>query len=119
MAGSNKNNVGFTAIIFICTGAATVLQGTKVRPTLFYAVKRFSRAKPTLQKWACQFWSYIHARQAIWPIHLIFNRHLSPAVIPAQAGIQSSTIQNYLEIIVISNFWIPAYAGMTARGFLI
>ncbi|OHR40050.1 hypothetical protein HMPREF2936_08640 [Neisseria sp. HMSC064F04] len=30
-----KNNVGFTAIIFICTGAATVLHGTKARPALF------------------------------------------------------------------------------------
>ena len=72
--GSNKNNVGFTAIIFICTGAATVLQGTQAhRPTLFYAVKRFSRAKPTLQKWACQFRSDIHARKAIWPVHFIFD----------------------------------------------
>ncbi len=39
----------------------------------FYAVKRFSRAKPTLQKWACQFRSGIHVRQAIWPIHLTFD----------------------------------------------
>ncbi|HFC8501922.1 TPA: hypothetical protein ACFP30_000279 [Neisseria oralis] len=61
----------------------------------------------------------IHARQAIWPIHLIFDAApIAPAVIPAQAGIQSSTFQDYLEIIIISNFWIPACAGMTALGFL-
>ena len=68
-----KNNVGFTAIIFICTGAATVLHGTKVRPALFLCCETFSRAKPTLQKWACQFRSDIHARKAIWPIHFIFD----------------------------------------------
>ncbi|ARC52153.1 hypothetical protein A6J88_02180 [Neisseria mucosa] len=45
-------------------------------------------------------------------------RHLSPAVIPAPAGIQSSSIQNYLKIVIISNFWIPTCAGMTTRGFL-
>ena len=68
-----KNNVGFTAIIFIYTGAATVLHGTKVRPTLFLCRETFSRAKPTLQKWTCQVRSGIHARQAIWTIHFIFD----------------------------------------------
>ena len=62
----------------------------------------------------------IHTRQAIWPVHFIFDAApIAPAVIPAQAGIQSSTIQNYLKIVIISNFWIPACAGMTALGFLI
>ena len=47
----------------------------------------------------------IHVRQAIWPIHFIFDAApIAPAVIPAQAGIQSSTIQNYLKIVIISNF---------------
>ena len=35
------------------------------------------------------------------------------AVIPAQAGIQTSVFQKYLKITVNPNFWIPAYAGMT------
>ena len=34
-------------------------------------------------------------------------------VIPAQAGIQTSGFQKYSKITVISNFWIPACAGMT------
>ena len=36
------------------------------------------------------------------------------AVIPAQAGIQTSVFQEYSKISVISSFWIPACAGMTA-----
>ena len=36
------------------------------------------------------------------------------AVIPAQAGIQTSVFQKYLKITVNPSFWIPACAGMTA-----
>nr|DAP70360.1 MAG TPA: hypothetical protein [Caudoviricetes sp.] len=36
------------------------------------------------------------------------------AVIPAQAGIQTSAFQKYLKITANPNFWIPACAGMTA-----
>ena len=35
------------------------------------------------------------------------------AVIPAQAGIQTSAFQKYLKITVNLNFWIPTYTGMT------
>ena len=38
------------------------------------------------------------------------------AVIPAQAGIQTSVFQKYLKITVNPNFWIPACAGMTIIG---
>ena len=38
------------------------------------------------------------------------------AVIPAQAGIQTSVFQEYSKISVISSFWIPACAGMTVIG---
>jgi len=35
------------------------------------------------------------------------------AVIPAQAGIQTSAFWKYFKAAAISNFWIPACAGMT------
>ena len=35
------------------------------------------------------------------------------AVIPAQAGIQTSAFRKYFKTAAISNFWIPACAGMT------
>jgi hypothetical protein len=34
-------------------------------------------------------------------------------VIPAQAAIQTLIFQNCLKVSLISNHWIPAYAGMT------
>ena len=36
-----------------------------------------------------------------------------PSVIPAQAGIQTSAFRKYFKTAAISNFWIPACAGMT------
>ena len=41
------------------------------------------------------------------------------AVIPAQAGIQTSAFQKYLKITVNPSFWIPACAGMTVSGIRI
>ena len=38
-----------------------------------------------------------------------------PFVIPAQAGIQASAFRKYFKAAAISNFWIPACAGMTAE----
>ena len=38
-----------------------------------------------------------------------------PSVIPAQAGIQTLAFQEYFKTAAISNFWIPACAGMTAE----
>jgi len=35
------------------------------------------------------------------------------AIIPAQAGIQTSAFQKYLKISVNLNFWILTYTGMT------
>jgi len=82
----------------------------------FYAVKRFRGQSPRYKNGPVSF-GRTDKPYSRFTSSLI--RHLSPAVIPAQAGIQSSTIQNYLKIVIISNFWIPACAGMTARGFLI
>ena len=39
----------------------------------------------------------------------------STAVIPAQAGIQTSALGKYFKTAATSNFWIPACAGMTAE----
>ena len=41
------------------------------------------------------------------------------AVIPAQAGIQTLICQKYLRLTAISNFRIPACAGMTIWTFSI
>jgi hypothetical protein len=38
------------------------------------------------------------------------------AVIPAQVGIQTSAFREHFKTAAISNFWIPACAGMTAVG---
>jgi len=38
------------------------------------------------------------------------------AIIPAQAGIQTSAFREHFKTAAISNFWIPACAGMTAGG---
>ena len=40
------------------------------------------------------------------------------AVIPAQAGIQTSAFREHFKTAAISNFWIPACAGMTDYGDL-
>ena len=58
---------------YLCGSSVGLVGWFKPALPYFYAVKRFSRVKPTLQKWACQFRSGIHARQAIWPIHFIFD----------------------------------------------
>ncbi|OFJ76341.1 hypothetical protein HMPREF2753_01010 [Neisseria sp. HMSC071C03] len=77
----------------------------QARPALFLCCETVFVGKAHATKMGLSISVGIHARQAIWPIHLIFDAApIAPAVIPTQAGIQSSTIQNYLKIVIISNF---------------
>ena len=84
----------------------------------FYAVKRFRGQSPRYKNGPVSFGQTFMPEKPYGRFTSFLMRHLSPAVIPAQSGIQSSSIQNYLKIVIISNFWIPTCAGMTTRGFL-
>jgi hypothetical protein len=70
----------------------------------FYAVKRFLGQSPRYKNGPVNFDQAFMPDKPYGRFTSFLIRHLSPAVIPAQAGTQSSTIQNYLKIVIISNF---------------
>lgn len=67
----------------------------QARPALFLCRETFSRAKPTLQKWTCQVRSGIHARQAIWTIHFIFD---TASIARRHSRTGGNPVLNYSEL---------------------
>nr|WP_314764533.1 hypothetical protein [uncultured Neisseria sp.] len=70
----------------------------------FYAVKRFRGQSPRYKNGPVSFGWLFMLDKPYGRFTSFLMRHLLSAVIPAQAGTQSSTIQNYLKIVIISNF---------------